>query len=123
MKLPILKVTTDDTQRVFDLKSEKLNLLDVQNGEYVLVKIESLNDLIAVEEFAEELKNKQYEKIRFYTSLGLIENYQRFNNHVYSITEKGIEAVKTLLLSTMQAVIPNVLACGSGVLKITNNYK
>ena len=58
MKLPILKVTTDDTQRVFDLKSEKLNLLDVQNGEYVLVKIESLNDLIAVEEFAEELKNK-----------------------------------------------------------------
>lgn len=44
MKLPILKVTTDDTQRVFDLKSEKLNLLDVQNGEYVLVKIESLND-------------------------------------------------------------------------------
>ena len=49
MKLPILKVTTDGTQRVFDLKSEEPNLLDVQNGEYALVKIESLNDLIAVE--------------------------------------------------------------------------
>jgi predicted transcriptional regulator len=34
-------------------------------------------------------------------SLGLMENYQTLNNQVYSVTEKGIEAVKTLLLSTI----------------------
>lgn len=45
--------------------------------------------------------NEKHERCEKLVSLGLMENYQRFNNQVYSVTEKGIEAVKTLLLSTM----------------------
>lgn len=59
MKLPILKITRDKYRHMsFDLVSENEDLQDVTIGDYALVKIESLNDLIAVEEFAEELKNK-----------------------------------------------------------------
>ncbi len=45
--------------------------------------------------------NEKHERCEKLVSLGLMENYQRFNNQVYSVTEKGIEAVKTLLLCTM----------------------
>lgn len=43
--------------------------------------------------------SEKHERCDKLVSLGLMENYQRFNNQVYSVTEKGIEAVKTLLLS------------------------
>ena len=33
-----------------------------------------------------------------YLPYGLMENYKKFSNEIYSVTEKGIEAVKTLLL-------------------------
>ena len=33
-------------------------------------------------------------------SLGLMENWQKFENEVYTVTKIGIEAVKTLLLTT-----------------------
>jgi len=44
--------------------------------------------------------NEKHERCEKLVSLGLMENYQRFNNQVYSVTEKGIEAIKTLLLIT-----------------------
>jgi hypothetical protein len=34
----------------------------------------------------------------FLVSIGLMENWQRSNNEIYSVTEKGIEAIKTVLL-------------------------
>jgi hypothetical protein len=43
--------------------------------------------------------DKKHERCEKLVSLGLMENYQKFNNQVYIVTEKGIEAVKTLLLS------------------------
>jgi hypothetical protein len=59
MNLPILKVEKDRHRDMnFDLISSEEDLSDVATGEYALVKIESLNDRIAVEEFAEQLKNK-----------------------------------------------------------------
>ncbi|CAL2085000.1 hypothetical protein [Tenacibaculum sp. 190524A02b] len=42
-------------------------------------------------------KNENCEKL---VDLGLMENYKKFNNQIYSVTEKGIKAVKTLLLTT-----------------------
>jgi len=45
--------------------------------------------------------NEKHERCEKLVSLGLMENYQKFNNQVYSVTDKGIEAVKTLLLSTI----------------------
>jgi len=45
--------------------------------------------------------SEKHERCEKLVSLGLMENYQRFNNQVYSVTDKGIEAVKTLLLSTI----------------------
>lgn len=44
---------------------------------------------------------EKHERCEKLVSLGLMENYQRFNNQVYSVTEKGIAAVKTLLLTTI----------------------
>jgi hypothetical protein len=59
MKLPIFKVTRDECDDIqFDLTSNHPDFEDLKNGDYLLVKIESLNDRIAVEEFAEQLKNK-----------------------------------------------------------------
>jgi hypothetical protein len=59
MNLPILKVAKDRHRDMnFELISSEEDLSDVATGEYALVKIESLNDRIAVEEFAEQLKNK-----------------------------------------------------------------
>ena len=37
-------------------------------------------------------------------SLGLMKNWQKFESEVYSVTEKGIEAVKTLLLRTKKSI-------------------
>tara|TARA_R110000744_G_scaffold148351_2_gene261414 strand:- start:22927 stop:23451 length:525 start_codon:yes stop_codon:yes gene_type:complete len=44
-----------------------------------------------------------YEKsegCEYLVSLGLMENWQKLDSEVYGVTEKGIEAVKTLLLIT-----------------------
>lgn len=42
-------------------------------------------------------KHEDCEKL---VSLGLMENWKKFESEVYSVTKKGIEAVKTLLLTT-----------------------
>jgi hypothetical protein len=42
-------------------------------------------------------KHENCEKL---VSLGLMENWQQFENEVYAVTEIGIKAVKTLLLTT-----------------------
>ncbi|CAA0230062.1 hypothetical protein [Tenacibaculum maritimum] len=46
-------------------------------------------------------KNENCEKL---VELGLMENYMKFNNQVYSVTEKGIEAVRTLLLTRKEII-------------------
>jgi len=41
-------------------------------------------------------KHEDCEKL---VELGLMENWQKFNDEVYSVTQRGIEAVRTLLLT------------------------
>lgn len=62
MKLPIVRIyQNSDKEKEAELTNhlkQDVSFNDLPFGDYALVKIESLNDLIAVEEFAEELKNK-----------------------------------------------------------------
>ncbi|CAA0144787.1 hypothetical protein TM902_180060 [Tenacibaculum maritimum] len=46
-------------------------------------------------------KNEDCEKL---VNLGLMENWKKFESEVYGVTEKGKEAVKTLLLTTNQNI-------------------
>lgn len=61
MELTILKITRD---RYRDISASLISDVDdmdfenLQSGDYALVKIESLSDQIAVEQFIEQLKNK-----------------------------------------------------------------
>jgi len=41
---------------------------------------------------------QKHERCELLVKLGLMENYKKFSNEVYSVTEKGKEAVMTLLL-------------------------
>lgn len=59
MDVPIVRITTDrHREKYIELISNEENHSDLQNGDYALVKIESLNDRIEVEKFIEQLKNK-----------------------------------------------------------------
>lgn len=42
--------------------------------------------------------NEKHEDCEMLCSIGLMYNRQQFNNEVYHVTDKGIEAIKTLLL-------------------------
>lgn len=44
--------------------------------------------------------SQKHERCEKLVSLGLMENYMSFNQQIYTVTNKGIEAVKTLLLIT-----------------------
>jgi len=48
----------DKAKTAIDGNTKKHKFQDVPEGEYALIKIDSLNDRIAVEEFIENLKNK-----------------------------------------------------------------
>jgi hypothetical protein len=43
--------------------------------------------------------SEKHKDCEFLVSVGLMENWKKFNNEVYSVTEKGIEAIKTVLLT------------------------
>ena len=48
--------------------------------------------------------NERHEDCEYLVSLGLMENWQKLDSQVYGVTEKGIKAVKTLLLSRLNSV-------------------
>jgi hypothetical protein len=48
--------------------------------------------------------NERHEDCEYLVSLGLMENWQKLDSQFYGVTEKGIKAVKTLLLSRLDSV-------------------
>jgi hypothetical protein len=62
MELIILRVSVDRYRNtnfeLLDQNQDDEDYVPPMSGDYVLVKIETLNDRIAVEEFIENLKNK-----------------------------------------------------------------
>lgn len=59
MDVPIVRITRDRYRDInAELISNEEDHSDLQSGDYAIVKIETLNDRIAVEEFIENLKNK-----------------------------------------------------------------
>ncbi len=48
--------------------------------------------------------NERNKDCEYLVSIGLMDNWQKLDNQVYAVTEKGIEAVKTLLLSRLNNI-------------------